>query len=157
MYGSTPCSNIFCLFMDQNDVIFYDFFKAFDKVSHASLIVKLRAAGIDGKLLEWISDWLKGRKKKVVVVEKQADADALQRDIDQFCRWACLWEMDVAKCKVMHVGRIKQGYEYLMNGVKLAEVHEKDLGVCVTKDMKPMMQCEKAARSANMVLGMILR
>lgn len=34
---------------------------------------------------------------------------------------------------------------------------EKDLGVWVTKDMKPAMQCEKAARSANMALGMIRR
>ena len=49
------------------DVIYFDFSKAFDKVDHARLMVKLKAVGIDGKVLEWIRDWLDQRKQRVVV------------------------------------------------------------------------------------------
>ena len=49
------------------DVLYLDFAKAFDKVCHESLIVKLEAVGIGGKLLEWLRDWLRGRKQKVRV------------------------------------------------------------------------------------------
>src|SRR5208282_3780371 len=40
------------------DVIFLDFAKAFDKVPHHRLLKKLASHGIDGKLREWISQWL---------------------------------------------------------------------------------------------------
>ena len=49
------------------DVIYLDFQKAFDKVPHKRLILKLAAHGIDGKLLEWIEKWLLDRKQRVVI------------------------------------------------------------------------------------------
>ena len=49
------------------DVMFYDFSKAFDKVEHRRLIVKVRSMGIKGKLLSWIGAWLRGRRQRVVV------------------------------------------------------------------------------------------
>ena len=49
------------------DVIFLDFAKAFDKVPHGLLIRKLKAHGIDGKLLGWITEWLKNRRQRVCV------------------------------------------------------------------------------------------
>ena len=49
------------------DVLFLDFRKAFDKVDHERLMVKLAAAGVDGKLWHWIKDWLAGRKQRVIV------------------------------------------------------------------------------------------
>lgn len=40
------------------DILFLDFAKAFDKVSHQRLIYKLSAYGINGNLFRWIkSDW----------------------------------------------------------------------------------------------------
>ena len=45
-----------------------------------------------------------------------------------------------------------------MNGEALTSVEEeKDLGVWVQKDMKPSLQCAKAAKEANVALGMLLR
>jgi len=47
---------------DSVDVIFLDFTKSFDKVSHTRLILKLKAHIIDGKLSNWIAEWLRNRK-----------------------------------------------------------------------------------------------
>jgi len=45
----------------QVDAILLDFSKAFDKVPHQRLLAKLQHYGVRGQLLEWISDFLKGR------------------------------------------------------------------------------------------------
>ena len=37
------------------DVAYFDYAKAFDKVSHRLLLIKLKAYGIDGKLFVWLS------------------------------------------------------------------------------------------------------
>ena len=52
---------------DPVDVIYLDFSKAFDKISHSKLALKLKAHGIRGKLLCWITDWLTNRSQWVCV------------------------------------------------------------------------------------------
>jgi len=49
------------------DVIYLDFQKAFDKVPHRRLLMKLAAHGIAGNVLKWTEDWLSNRKKRVVL------------------------------------------------------------------------------------------
>jgi ribonucleases P/MRP protein subunit RPP40 len=49
------------------DAIYLDFAKAFDKVPHQRLLVKLRNLGIGGSFLRWIRDWLDGRRQRVHV------------------------------------------------------------------------------------------
>ena len=49
------------------DVVFLDFQKAFDKVPHQRLLLKLKSMGITGNLLSWIQHWLCNRKQRVVV------------------------------------------------------------------------------------------
>jgi len=49
------------------DVIYLDFQKAFDKVPHKRLLVKLQAHRIDGESLRWIKGWLSGRRQRVVI------------------------------------------------------------------------------------------
>ena len=49
------------------DVAYFDYAKAFDKVSHRLLLLKLRAYGIDGRLLAWLENYLADRKQRVVV------------------------------------------------------------------------------------------
>jgi hypothetical protein len=45
------------------DVIYLDFAKAFDTVPHERLKKKLKAHGIGGNVLKWITAWLSGRKQ----------------------------------------------------------------------------------------------
>jgi len=47
------------------DTIYLDFAKAFDKVPHQRLLLKLRAHGIDGAVRDWIGAWLRDRWQKV--------------------------------------------------------------------------------------------
>ena len=49
------------------DTIYLDFEKAFDTVPHRRLLGKLRAYGIDGNILSWISEFLSGRSQEVIV------------------------------------------------------------------------------------------
>ena len=50
------------------DALYCDFMKAYDVVSHAKLKAKLeKRFGIEGKLLLWISEWLRARRQRVVV------------------------------------------------------------------------------------------
>ena len=49
------------------DVAYFDYAKAFDKVSHRLLLVKLKTYGTDGKLLNWLKNYLESRKQRVVV------------------------------------------------------------------------------------------
>jgi hypothetical protein len=49
------------------DVLYLDFAKAFDKVPHQRLLLKLESHGITGKVLQWISSWLSGRQQRVVL------------------------------------------------------------------------------------------
>ena len=50
----------------QTDVILLDFSKAFDKVSHQLLLLKLQHYGIRGQLFNWITSFLLGQTQQVV-------------------------------------------------------------------------------------------
>ncbi|PKU44707.1 rna-directed dna polymerase from mobile element jockey- hypothetical protein [Limosa lapponica baueri] len=49
------------------DVVYLDFSKAFDTVSHSILIGKLRKRGLDEWTVKWIENWLKDRAQRVVI------------------------------------------------------------------------------------------
>ena len=54
-------------------LIFLDFSKAFDKVCHQSLGVKLSAYGFDGPIKNWVMDFLSNRKQRVVIGEYKSE------------------------------------------------------------------------------------
>ncbi len=63
----------------QIDAILLDFSKAFDKVPHQRLRLKLEYYGVRGNTLEWISSFLNGRTQRVLCggsVSKPADVDS---------------------------------------------------------------------------------
>ena len=49
------------------DLIYLDFQKAFDKVPHERLVLKVASLGIRGNLQHWIRSWLSGRRQRVCI------------------------------------------------------------------------------------------
>ena len=49
------------------DLVYLDFQKAFDKVPHERLMVKVNANGIQGDTARWIRNWLAGRRQQVCI------------------------------------------------------------------------------------------
>ena len=49
------------------DVVYLDFSKAFDAVSHSLLLDKLARYRLDGWSARWVGNWLTGRPQRVVI------------------------------------------------------------------------------------------
>ena len=58
-------------------VAYVDFAKAFDSVCHSKLVAKMRQYGIEGSLLEWISDFLSDRSHRTRVGAELSDGAAI--------------------------------------------------------------------------------
>ncbi len=65
------------------DIAFIDFAKAFDSVSHKKLISKLKCYGISGKVLEWITNFLKNRIQRVLVDGKFSEKGFVTSGVPQ--------------------------------------------------------------------------
>lgn len=65
------------------DSIYLDFSKAFDTVPHRRLNIKLKAYGIEGKLLSWIDAFLTGREQVVRVNGELSDPKPVISGIPQ--------------------------------------------------------------------------
>jgi len=57
---------------EKADVLYLDFTKAFNKVPHQRLLKKMEAVGIRGPTLEWTRNWLKERKRRVIINGKKS-------------------------------------------------------------------------------------
>ncbi len=85
--------------------------------------------------------------------------ERLQSAFDKLSVWATSWGMlfNVKKCKVMHLGHNNLKQVYTMEGQAFESTEEeRDVGVTVTSNLKPTVQCAKAAQTANMVLSQLL-
>ena len=83
------------------------------------------------------------------MVRSQEEAEEFQEEERRMEAWAGKWSMvfNEDKCKVMHLGSRNLKHQYEMNGKPLAETEvEKDLGVLISKDLKPSFQCSKVAK-----------
>ena len=54
-------------------MVFLDVSKAFDRVWHSGLLNKLRCMGIEGRLFDWICDYLTDRRIRVVINGQKSD------------------------------------------------------------------------------------
>jgi len=64
-------------------VVFIDFQKAFDTVSHDVLIHRLQAMGLSGDILEWLTSYLKDRKQFAVVNGCSSQTRPVTRGVPQ--------------------------------------------------------------------------
>ena len=54
-------------------VVFLDISKAFDRVWHRDLLVKLRSIGLEGNMMNWFASHLSNRKQRVVIEGVHSD------------------------------------------------------------------------------------
>ena len=88
------------------------------------------------------------------------DRVAFQQREDSLHGWSAEWQMpfNEDKCYVLRVGRTNARYQYSMGGAVLESVNqEKDVVVIISENLKPSLQCAKAAQKANGVLGQLTR
>ena len=64
-------------------VVFFDFKKAFDRVCLPGLILKLKAAGLQGKSLLWCTSFLTGRCQRVRVGSAISSTEHLHAGVPQ--------------------------------------------------------------------------
>ena len=64
-------------------MIYLDFQKAFDKVPHQRLILKLKSLGMGNSIINWIEQWLTDRKQRVVVDGEVSSWKSVLRGVPQ--------------------------------------------------------------------------
>ena len=78
--------NTFCKALDEGKEVrsvFCDISKAFDRVWHKGLLLKLNQIGISGELLSWFTNYLKDRTQCVVISGQVSDTTALRSGVPQ--------------------------------------------------------------------------
>ena len=92
------------------------------------------------------------------IVENEEDQKTFQDGLNSLMKWSQDWLMDfnVDKCHIMHIGPKNKEYKYTMGEQELQESEfEKDIRVLIQKNLKPYLQCAKAAKTSNAVLAQI--
>ena len=67
----------------QTDLILLDFSKAFDKVSHEKLLLKLHHCGVRGQVLHWIKAFLSNRSQTVVLESEKSSKVTVTSGVPQ--------------------------------------------------------------------------
>ena len=86
------------------------------------------------------------------------DRAKLQQDLDHLMQWSQKWQLgfNEAKCKVLHRGSSNKGLDYQMGTTTLETTTvEKDLGVCIDRDLKFHHHRAKAVNNASRILGLV--
>ena len=79
--------NTFCQALDSGKevrAVFCDVSKAFDRVWHEGLLLKLKAAGVTGKVLAWFKSYLSDRKQRVILPGVRADWAYIRAGVPQW-------------------------------------------------------------------------
>ena len=120
------------------DVIYLDFQKAFDKVPHRRLILKLRACGIGGNIFRCIKNWLSDRKQRVVLNGLYSDWRCVFSGVPQGSVLGRLlfvvYIIDICECKASKILKFADDTKvyHTVNSTKDCEILQSDLHKLVT-------------------------
>ena len=84
--------------------------------------------------------------------------NALQCDLSRLVTWSKEWllQINFSKCKCLHFGKNNPSVTYVLDDVPIMSADEElDLGVLISKDLKPSKECFRIATRANKILGCI--
>ena len=87
-----------------------------------------------------------------MVVETEEDRIRFQNMLTNLENWSSEWQMmfNMDKCHVIHAGMQNKHYGYRWGGGELEVTDaEKYVGVMITANLKPSVQCAKVAKKAN--------
>ena len=94
-------------------------------------------------------------------IKTHIDREVLQSDLSRLKDWSRKWQLrfNADKCKVLHIGRDNEHYEYYMDrDTKIGvTTNERDLGVQIDPDLKFNQHVDTVTSKANRMLGMIRR
>ena len=65
------------------DYVYLDFQRAFDKVPHEGLMLKVNAHGIQGDAARWIRNWLAGLRQRVCINQSYSNSTAVTSGVPQ--------------------------------------------------------------------------
>ncbi|PKU46099.1 rna-directed dna polymerase from mobile element jockey-like [Limosa lapponica baueri] len=155
------------------DIVYLDFIKAFETISHNIRIDKLKKCGLDERTVRQIENWLNGRAQGVVISGTESSwrpvtSDVPQRsvlgpvlfsisinDLDEGTEYTL--SKSVNDTKLGGVADTPEGCAAIRLGADLLESSstERDLGVLVDNRMTMSQQCALVAKKANGILGCI--
>ena len=148
------------------DIIYLDFQKAFDKVPHQRLLLKLKIRGIGDSITDWIEQWVTDRRQRVVVDGEVSNWKSVLSGVPQgsvlgpilFLIYINDLDDSITSNVLKFADDTKLYVNYQMGYTVLGTtVTEKDLGVTISADMKLSEQCGIAASKGNQIIGLIRR
>ncbi|KAK4832113.1 LOW QUALITY PROTEIN: hypothetical protein QYF61_020740 [Mycteria americana] len=160
------------------DIVYLEFSKAFDMVSHSLLLEKWMHYGLDKWFMWWgsilrptlfsifISDLDDGIKRTLMKfaddpkLSGEADTSerraTLQEDLDRLEEWANknLMQFNKDKGKVLHLGKHNPGVQHRLGPTQLGSSSvERDPGVLVDNQLNMSERRAAVAKKANRMLG----
>ncbi len=92
----------------QTDAVYTDFSKAFDRVCHSTIVLKLNYFGVRGTLLNWIQSYLTNRRQKVKFQGVLSNEISVSSEVSQGSHLGpILFNISISDVSTIHLSTIQ--------------------------------------------------